>query len=102
MVAQDLEDGVHLQVGVRVDRRAGMWVDRQQGRVDEVARMPGHRKDAARQTSQALAGVQAVGVLVEGLEVGDLCTWCHALALIHISEPTRLGMISYAVFCLKK
>src|SRR5450756_2893890 len=24
-----------------------------------------------------------------------------ALSLIHISEPTRLGMISYAVFCLK-
>src|SRR5450759_2658125 len=24
------------------------------------------------------------------------------LTLIHISEPTRLGMISYAVFCLKK
>ena len=30
------------------------------------------------------------GVLFEGL------------SLIHISEPTRLGMISYAVFCLKK
>src|SRR5450756_2981369 len=28
-------------------------------------------------------------------------TW-HNLSLIHISEPTRLGMISYAVFCLKK
>src|SRR5450756_3034414 len=40
--------------------------------------------------------------------------WCHPtpadrctgtslrLSLIHISEPTRLGMISYAVFCLKK
>src|SRR5450759_3407809 len=29
---------------------------------------------------------------------------CNAknLSLIHISEPTRLGMISYAVFCLKK
>ena len=31
---------------------------------------------------------------------------CHImtimLSLIHISEPTRLGMISYAVFCLKK
>src|SRR5450756_3149238 len=31
---------------------------------------------------------------------------CHftsvRLSLIHISEPTRLGMISYAVFCLKK
>src|SRR5450756_884573 len=25
-----------------------------------------------------------------------------AMSLIHISEPTRLGMISYAVFCLKK
>src|SRR5450756_2256737 len=24
------------------------------------------------------------------------------LSLIHVSEPTRLGMISYAVFCLKK
>src|SRR5665648_1109787 len=27
---------------------------------------------------------------------------CLKLSLIHISEPTRLGMISYAVFCLKK
>src|SRR5450759_5466954 len=27
---------------------------------------------------------------------------CQGLSLIHISEPTRLGMISYAVFCLKK
>src|SRR5450756_2866338 len=26
----------------------------------------------------------------------------RGLSLIHISEPTRLGMISYAVFCLKK
>src|SRR5450756_1563497 len=25
----------------------------------------------------------------------------HLLSLIHISEPTKLGMISYAVFCLK-
>src|SRR5450756_825044 len=31
-------------------------------------------------------------------------TWHNImdLSLIHISEPTRLGMISYAVFCLKK
>src|SRR5450756_1144613 len=29
-------------------------------------------------------------------------TAMHGLSLIHISEPTRLGMISYAVFCLKK
>ena len=30
------------------------------------------------------------------------CYIQRALSLIHISEPTRLGMISYAVFCLKK
>src|SRR5678816_842971 len=30
-------------------------------------------------------------------------TWRHTnLSLIHISEPTRLLSISYAVFCLKK
>src|SRR5450756_2770988 len=29
-------------------------------------------------------------------------TGYQTLSLIHISEPTRLGMISYAVFCLKK
>src|SRR5678815_5015113 len=27
---------------------------------------------------------------------------CPGLSLIHISEPTRLLSISYAVFCLKK
>src|SRR5450756_2294093 len=37
---------------------------------------------------------QTVAVLVGGQDI-------H-MALIHISEPTRLGMISYAVFCLKK
>src|SRR5450756_1727734 len=36
---------------------------------------------------------------------GSLSPWVGVplgLSLIHISEPTRLGMISYAVFCLKK
>src|SRR5450759_1854844 len=32
----------------------------------------------------------------------DLRRESFILSLIHISEPTRLGMISYAVFCLKK
>src|SRR5450759_5168450 len=35
----------------------------------------------------------------EGHTIG---THSQDLSLIHISEPTRLGMISYAVFCLKK
>jgi len=39
--------------------------------------------------------LEALGARRE--EIGAL-----VLSLIHISEPTRLGMISYAVFCLKK
>src|SRR5450756_2973224 len=34
--------------------------------------------------------------------LGSLLASDGYLSLIHISEPTRLGMISYAVFCLKK
>src|SRR5450756_3055603 len=44
-----------------------------------------------------------------GMAGEDVCRRMRAacdvpiiLSLIHISEPTRLGMISYAVFCLKK
>src|SRR5659263_736688 len=36
------------------------------------------------------------------IECGEKIPVVHSLSLIHISEPTRLGMISYAVFCLKK
>src|SRR5450759_5858347 len=35
-------------------------------------------------------------------EVDQAAFLLQCLSLIHISEPTRLGMISYAVFCLKK
>src|SRR5450756_751070 len=39
----------------------------------------------------------------QGWPYGLLCyPVLSQLSLIHISEPTRLGMISYAVFCLKK
>ena len=39
----------------------------------------------------------------EGFTLGDpKYSVEECLSLIHISEPTRLGMISYAVFCLKK
>ena len=36
------------------------------------------------------------------LQPAEFAKFATALSLIHISEPTRLGMISYAVFCLKK
>src|SRR5450756_2865997 len=32
-------------------------------------------------------------------EIQSIPTMVLILSLIHISEPTRLGMISYAVFC---
>src|SRR5450759_5426726 len=35
-------------------------------------------------------------------DIDDVPDEALHLSLIHISEPTRLGMISYAVFCLKK
>src|SRR5450756_1939608 len=40
----------------------------------------------------------AFWLVLGGMVVAQAMT----LSLIHISEPTRLGMISYAVFCLKK
>src|SRR5665648_1033097 len=44
--------------------------------------------------------------IIESTSAGDVAKESSfmnsliALSLIHISEPTRLGMISYAVFCL--
>ena len=50
-----------------------------------------------------------LGIAMLHFEIGaqkGTWTWgnpaVYELSLIHISEPTRLGMISYAVFCLKK
>ena len=40
------------------------------------------------------------GAIAIDVEQGKSYYWC--LSLIHISEPTRLRRISYAVFCLKK
>src|SRR5450759_4608302 len=54
-------------------------------------------------TNQALTfpGGKGPNLIVD--DGGDATLLIHkgyALSLIHISEPTRLGMISYAVFCL--
>ena len=40
---------------------------------------------------------------LRAMVAGTLANFQHPtlkLSLIHISEPTRLGMVSYAVFCL--
>src|SRR5450756_2782269 len=44
---------------------------------------------------------RGIGVLISDHNVEQTLDIVD-LSLIHISEPTRLGMISYAVFCLKK
>src|SRR5450756_2409635 len=94
-LAADAEDFVvvapfsHLRVG---SRQLGV-------------RRPGRGLGGDRGGSQALRGGNGGSRILRGgngrsraLAGGAL----QHLSLIHISEPTRLGMISYAVFCLKK
>src|SRR5450756_1844008 len=64
------------------------------------------RRYAFRTPARALVRSWAPGQQVHG-ESPRLVGWVDytiehvfGLSLIHISEPTRLGMISYAVFCL--
>src|SRR5450756_520224 len=49
---------------------------------------------------EALCPITPTGMMAISRVLGKKATL--VLSLIHISEPTRLGMISYAVFCLKK
>src|SRR5450756_2804732 len=57
-----------------------------------------------------LLHIDAAAWKTDTLQAGNIATTSlcvleiklQVLSLIHISEPTRLGMISYAVFCLKK
>ena len=73
--------------------------------VDYLVNNMGYEKVAA-QNFNSLWG-ENLGVfsynmgIFSGIIVGCITAALH-LSLIHISEPTRLGMISYAVFCLKK
>src|SRR5450756_837803 len=61
-------------------------------------------------TRVCVVGAGAWGTAIANLAAvkATVVLWVHGedtlmtLSLIHISEPTRLGMISYAVFCLKK
>src|SRR5450756_1845534 len=46
-------------------------------------------------------GVFCVAIVLWRKKSLDYVRPVSYLSLIHISEPTRLGMISYAVFCLK-
>src|SRR5678815_5792910 len=68
----------------------------------------GQRTKASNQRmGQAMGDIQAGGSPDLSPLVGDIVSTSPLytgliLSLIHISEPTRLLSISYAVFCLKK
>src|SRR5450756_3061367 len=65
------------------------------GQVERL-RQEGVRRDATSGSRTARQGVSPG--TVHSYE--SAATYDPVLSLIHISEPTRLGMISYAVFCL--
>ena len=66
--------------------------------------------DRTKATLCTFAGLTCVALSLQSWSSPIYASRCYAfdkgdrerLSLIHISEPTRLGMISYAVFCLKK
>src|SRR5450759_1108931 len=88
----------------------------QQGRPTPVHHGPGLQVMTATNTSQVGRvdlSAQRILARLERIDVWSLASVFigiiglgflfifYDLSLIHISEPTRLGMISYAVFCLK-
>src|SRR5678815_1587742 len=80
-------------------------VDRDQRRGDALAAAPGgeeqpvarHRRRRAGEEVARQVGRRVVRAVGEGVAAVEEVP---VLSLIHISEPTRLLSISYAVFCL--
>src|SRR5678815_1893655 len=64
----------------------------------DSGQLVGVEPDAAAMTT----GLDGYPVIVPAGQVVAVLGAFHDLSLIHISEPTRLLSISYAVFCLKK
>src|SRR5450759_5850715 len=70
-------------------------------RRDEISFVvPPYMRSSPWQRLALLPALRVVQLLTAGCET--VLPAVPVLSLIHISEPTRLGMISYAVFCLKK
>src|SRR5450759_5737919 len=90
-VDEALDALVHALEGVLAEHRAlGLVVQLEVHPVDRVV-APRLLRPAHEVTTELCPG----GLRRDHRRLEDL-------SLIHISEPTRLGMRSYAVFCLKK
>ena len=70
------------------------------GQVTLVAGNALNHDDLEQVMAPADAVINLIGILAEG--GSQKFATLQGLSLIHISEPTRLLSISYAVFCLKK
>src|SRR5450756_1652786 len=98
MLEMEIEDNEALKVKVPSFRRD---LEREIDLIEEIARIYGYWKipadlPAGGGMDGGLSGRQRLEErMIDALSA-------QGLSLIHISEPTRLGMISYAVFCLKK
>src|SRR5450756_1915638 len=96
----------------RTDLSAGQHRDRQFRDATHVDRDPvallhaqclQHARELAHFAIEGVVGERALVAAFAFPNEGQLVAAMGLeLSLIHISEPTRLGMISYAVFCLKK
>ena len=82
-----------VPVEVRADRKTTLGIRW----LVNYSRLRGERTMCERVAGEIMDAANATGAAVKKREDTH-----KILSLIHISEPTRLGMISYAVFCLKK
>src|SRR5450756_1919277 len=80
---------VHFTTGAQA---VEVEVDTETGEVQVLKIVSAY--DVGRAINPEMVRTQMEGGAVQGMSTALF------LSLIHISEPTRLGMISYAVFCL--
>ena len=87
-----------------VYKRQGKAVhgENQKRRIVEIRLSDGSCSDSGGVNSQTVCRYAVWHPSVGAAVTDCIADAVYNLSLIHISEPTRLGMISYAVFCLKK
>src|SRR5665648_844942 len=88
--------------GCAIDADGDHWL---KGRIDDVLNVSGHRISTSDVEGALVSHPKVAEAAVVGYphDIKGIGIYAYVtLSLIHISEPTRLGMISYAVFCLKK